>query len=100
VRASEYEEQRELDEILGITRCARCGHRLDGHTECPFCAVVEAVPKRPGLPVWIFITACILTSPLGLVGILRTDRLGRLGRSLATSASAIWTALVIHYFFG
>jgi len=29
----------EVDEVLGIVRCARCGHRLQGEIECPFCCM-------------------------------------------------------------
>ncbi len=28
--------QDDIDEALGITRCARCGQKLEGEIECPF----------------------------------------------------------------
>jgi len=63
-------DQENIDEILGITRCVKCGHRLSGEVECPFCsAISEKKQKRQkgGLPKWAYITACFLTSPLSLI---------------------------------
>ncbi len=31
----------EIDEILGVIRCERCGHRLEGEIECPFCPAFD-----------------------------------------------------------
>lgn len=59
--------QDDIDEVPGITRCARCGHRLEGETECPFCSLFSGKPEKTGLPKWIFITAYFLTLPLSLM---------------------------------
>ena len=88
-------EQDELDEILGITRCAQCGHRLEGEIECPFCSTFPELHEKFIMPKWIFITACFLTSPLSLYTILKTDRLNRLEKSLAFSGCLIWLGLYL-----
>lgn len=67
------------DEILGITRCAQCGHRLDGGIECPFCAAMrgfdETDAPRPRLPLWVYMTAMFLTFPLSLPWLVMSRRL-------------------------
>jgi len=78
------------DEILGITRCARCGHRLDGNVECPFCAAVYRSSKREAVPKWVFMTACFLTSPVSLPAILKTERLGTGEKFLTFSGCLLW----------
>jgi len=88
--SNEYEERRRLDGIIGVVRCERCGHRLDGHADCPFCAAVGGLDGMDRLPDWIFITACFLTSPFSLYAIYRTDRLGRLGKLLTFSGCLVW----------
>jgi hypothetical protein len=80
----------EVDEILGITRCARCGHRLDGEIECPFCSMFDDPPKKEGIPKWVFITACFLTSPISLYPIIKTDRLNGTEKLIAFSGCLIW----------
>lgn len=82
--------QEETDEILGITRCARCGQRLEGEIECPFCSVFPDAPKKERLPKWIYLTACFLTSPLSLYFILTTKHLNNAEKGLAFSGCAIW----------
>ncbi len=79
-----------IDEILGITRCARCGHRLEGEIECPFCAVFPDSARKERTPKWIYITACFLTSPLSLYAILRNDRLSSIEKILAFSGCFGW----------
>ena len=88
-------EQDELDEILGITRCAQCGHRLEGEIECPFCAAVREPRRRGPAPKWIYMSACFLTSPLSLYAIIKTDRLSRIEKSLAFSGCLIWLGLYL-----
>ena len=88
-------EQEKLDEILGITRCAQCGHRLEGEIECPFCAAVREPRRRGDVPKWFYITACFLTSPLSLYSIIKTDRLSRFEKSLAFSGCLIWLGLYL-----
>lgn len=87
----------EIDEILGIVRCARCGHRLDGEVECPFCSIVEQkTKKRYVLLKWVYITACFLTSPLSIYFIFRDTNLRAFEKMLALSGCLIWPGL---YFF-
>lgn len=83
----------EMDEILGVTRCARCGHRLNGEIECPFCSLFPDPPGPKGLPLWIFLTACFLTSPLSLYAIVRTDRLTLTQKLMTFSGCLFWAAL-------
>ncbi len=84
------EDQEQTDEILGIVRCARCGHRLEGEVECPFCSLFEEPTKRDVSPKWIFITACFLTSPLSIYFVLRSNRLNALEKALAASGISLW----------
>jgi len=86
-------DQDEMDEVLGITRCVRCGHRLNHDIECPFCSLFPDKPSKQALPKWIFITACFLTSPLSLYFIVKTDRLGPLGKILTFSGCVFWLGL-------
>jgi len=88
----------ETDEILGITRCARCGHRLDNEIECPFCAAFPDKGKKEGIPKWVFITACFLTSPLSLYFILMTDRLKTPEKIMAFSGCLFWLAFYRFWF--
>ena len=78
------------DEILGITRCARCGHRLEGEIECPFCSMFPDTPKKERVPKWVYLTACFLTSPLSLYFIIRSERLNSVERIAAFSGCLIW----------
>jgi hypothetical protein len=90
-------KQEETDEILGITRCGRCGHRLEGEIECPFCSMFPDVSKKERVPKWIYLTACFLTSPLSLYFILTTKRLNNVEKVLAFSGSVMW--LVFYRFW-
>ena len=85
----------EMDEILGITRCARCGQRLDGEIECPVCTGYYDTPgpesRRKGN--WVFLTACFLTSPLSLYAIVTTDRLSGTEKVLAFCGCLIWVGV-------
>ncbi len=83
-------KQDDIDEVLGITRCARCGHRLDGETECPFCSLLPGRPEKPGLPKWIFITACFLTSPLSLYAVMTAKQLNVFEKVIAFSGCLFW----------
>jgi hypothetical protein len=88
----------DLDEALGITKCARCGHRLEGEIECPFCSLFPEKSRNTGLPKWVFITACFLTSPLSLYAIVTTQKLNAAEKMLAFSGCLLWAGLY-HIFF-
>ena len=83
-------EEEDIDEALGVTRCARCGHRLDSEIECPFCSLFPEKPRKAGLPKWIFITACFLTSPLSLYAVITTKQLNVFEKVLAFSGCLLW----------
>ncbi|MDH4027668.1 MAG: hypothetical protein OEU95_02405 [Nitrospirota bacterium] len=83
----------DTDEILGITRCARCGHRLDGEIECPCCSMFPDPPGQERAPKWIFITACFLTSPLSLYAIIKTQQLNLFEKVFAFSGCALWAGV-------
>ncbi|GBE06290.1 MAG TPA: hypothetical protein ENH31_02950 [Nitrospirae bacterium] len=86
------------DEILGITRCARCGHRLEGEIECPFCAVFSDPPKKRELSRWVYITTCFLSSPLSLYSIIRSNRLNISEKILAFTGCVMWLGLYFLWF--
>ena len=88
--------QDELDEVIGITRCARCGHRLNGEVECPVCSgFYNESRRKERLPKWVYFIACFLTSPLSLYFILRSRRLSRLDKLLAASGGLLWASLYL-----
>jgi hypothetical protein len=88
--------QDELDEALGITRCARCGQRLDGEIECPVCSGYYHSPrKKTHIPKWVYLMACFLTSPLSIYFIIRSKRLSRFEKILATSGCLLWAYLFL-----
>jgi hypothetical protein len=89
-----------LDEILGIVRCARCGHRLNGEIECPFCSLFPDPPRNAALPKWVYITACFLTSPLSLYFILTTRRLTVYEKILAFSGCIFWSCIFALLYMG
>ncbi len=89
--------QSDIDEILGITRCARCGHRLEGDIECPFCSLFPDPSRRESIPKWVFLTACWLTSPLSLYAVIKTTRLSVSEKVVAFSGCLLW--LGIYRFF-
>ena len=80
-----------MDDILGIVRCARCGHRLESEIECPFCSIFHAPTKKRNYK-WIYITACFLTSPVSIYFIFTNDRLSIFEKVLALSGCLIWPA--------
>jgi len=88
-------EQEELDEALGITRCARCGHRLNGEVECPFCSMFPGPERQEGVPKWIYLTACFLTSPLNLYAVIKSDRLTAGEKLLAFSGCLFWAGFLL-----
>jgi len=83
-------EDEKLDEILGTTRCARCGHRLEGEIECPFCSLFPVRPVKEKVPKWIYVTACFLTSPLSLYFIVKSERLTRPEKIFACAGCLLW----------
>jgi hypothetical protein len=89
-------DQENIDEVLGITRCAICGQRLDGEIECPFCSAFpdkKQKIKKSELPKWVYITACFLTSPLSLYFIIKTRRLNFLEKILAFCGCIFWLGI-------
>jgi hypothetical protein len=89
--------QDNIDEILGITRCVQCGQRLDGEIECPFCSALESSKKKRGLPKWLYITACFLTSPFSLYAIVNTGRLTVFEKIITFTGCFFWAGLVIYF---
>ncbi len=88
--------QDELDEALGITRCAQCGQRLNGEIECPVCSSYYHRPvKKHILSKWVYLTACFLTSPLSIYFILKSTRLNRVEKVLAASGCFLWLFLLV-----
>jgi len=88
--------QDDIDEVLGITRCARCGHRLEGEAECPFCSLFPGKREKAGRPKWVFITACFLTSPFSLYAVMATKQLNVFEKMLAFSGCLLWLGLYLH----
>jgi len=86
-------DQEKIDEILGIVRCARCGHRLDGEIDCPFCSLFPDRRRSDVMPKWIYVVACSLTSPLSIYFIFKGDRLNIFERILALSGCLFWFGL-------
>jgi hypothetical protein len=82
--------QDDIDEVAGITRCARCGQKLEDEIECPFCSLFPDKPAKSGLPKWVFITACFLTSPLSLYAVMTAKRLNAFEKALAFSGCLFW----------
>ncbi len=85
----------ELDEIVGVVRCDRCGHRLENEIECPFCSSFQEPARKHGLPIWIYITACFLTSPLSIYFVVKTHRLTLFEKILAISGCCFWFAIYL-----
>jgi hypothetical protein len=86
---------REMDELLGVVRCERCGHRLNGEIECPFCSLFPVPSRKERMPKWIFVTACFLTSPLSIYFILKDRRLTAFEKILTASGCCAWFALLL-----
>lgn len=91
-------DQENIDEILGTTKCVRCGHRLEGETECPFCSLFPDPPRKDVLPKWVFLTACFLTSPVSMYAVLKTRRLNIFEKIIAFSGCPFWLGLYILWF--
>jgi hypothetical protein len=87
-----------IDEIIGITRCVRCGHRLEGEVECPFCSIVLEQPKKQALPKWIYIMAYFLSSPLSIFAILKNKKLTLFEKILSCSGCLVWLSLYLLIF--
>jgi hypothetical protein len=88
------EHDADLDEVLGRTRCARCGEVLDGEIECPFCSLFPDQKRVRRTPKWVFLTACFLTSPLSLPFVFTTRRLTRLEKVVALSGMLMWMGVL------
>ena len=88
-------DDREIDEILGVIRCERCGHRLEDEIECPFCSSFGGPVKRDALSKWIYFTACFLTSPFSLYFIVKNTRLNIVEKILAASGCSLWLAIYV-----
>jgi len=86
-----YMHDEKIDEILGIVRCARCGQRLEGDIECPFCSLFPEHAKKRNFK-WVYFTACFLTSPLSIYFIFTNDRLRPFEKVLALSGCLFWFA--------
>ena len=84
------EDDVNLDELLGRTRCARCGEVLDGEIECPFCSLFPDRTRVRRTPKWVFLTACFLTSPLSLPFVLTTRRLTGMEKVVVASGMLMW----------
>lgn len=89
--------QDDMDEILGISRCVRCGHRLDGDIECPFCLAISSSGKKSGIPRWAHITAYFLASPFSLYAIIKTGKLNVCEKILASSGFIFWLVLFLWF---
>ncbi len=86
----------ELDEALGITRCAQCGHRLEGEIECPVCGgYYRSSQEKHRVPTWVYVTACFLTSPVSIYFIIRSKRLTARQKILAASGCLLWAFLLL-----
>lgn len=84
-----------IDEVLGIVRCARCGHRLENEIECPFCSLFPEKKMAGALPKWVYITACFITSPLSIYSIFKSDRLNVFEKGLTAMGCCLWLALYL-----
>ena len=80
-----------MDDILGIVRCARCGHRLEGEIECPFCSLFPEQTKKRNFK-WVYLTACFLTSPISIYFIFTNASLSTFEKGLALSGCLAWLA--------
>jgi hypothetical protein len=89
------DDQEKTDEVLGIIRCARCGHRLEGEIECPFCSLFPDKKKKDVLPKWVYIAACFLTSPLSIYFIFKENRLKTFEKIFALSGCLFWFGLYL-----
>ena len=88
------EDDVNLDELLGRTRCARCGEVLDGEIECQFCSLFPDRTRVRRTPKWVFLTACFLTSPLSLPFVLTTRRLTGMEKVVVASGMLVWLGVL------
>lgn len=88
------DEEARVDEVLGRTRCARCGQVLEGEIECPFCSFFPEKPRVQHTPEWVYVTACFLTSPFSLPFIFTSDRLTPVEKVFAGSGMLAWAILL------
>jgi hypothetical protein len=86
-------EEAKLDEILGRTRCARCGQILNAEIECPFCSNFPEKTIGSQTPTWVYITACFVLSPLSLPFLFTTTRLTRVEKIVAGSGMLVWAVV-------
>ncbi|HZR45676.1 MAG TPA: hypothetical protein VFA47_03145 [Candidatus Manganitrophaceae bacterium] len=89
------EEEAYLDELLGRTRCVRCGQILDGEIECPFCSYFPEPVRAKPMPKWVYLTACFLTSPLSLPFLYATPHLSRTEKWIAGSGALFWPLIFV-----
>lgn len=87
------DEEAYLDELLGRTRCARCGQILRGEVECPFCSLFPEPVRAQRTPKWVYLTACFLTSPVSLPFLYATRRLTPKEKLMAGSGAFLWPFL-------
>jgi hypothetical protein len=90
--------QEEIDEALGISRCVRCGHKLDNEVECPFCSLFPDHERRARVPKWLFLTACFFTAPLSIFLLLKTSRLNIIEKAIALSGTFLWVGILLYFF--
>jgi hypothetical protein len=82
----------EIDELLGVVRCERCGHRLENEIECPFCSLLVEPARKKVLPKWIYLTACFLTSPFSIYFVVQNSRLTLFEKIATISGCGFWLA--------
>jgi hypothetical protein len=85
----------DIDEMLDVVRCERCGHRLENEIECRFCQTFDEPVTRYGLPKWIYLTACFLTSPFSIYFIVKSTRLNVLEKIAAVSGCSLWFGMYL-----
>lgn len=91
-------DNEKLDDILGITRCVRCGHRLEGEVECPFCSLFpDTKPSRTFRKLG-YLTACFLTSPLSIYFVARNRNLTIVEKIMTSSGCFLWLGLFLLWF--
>ena len=100
---NDYTEE-ETDEILGITRCVECGHRLEGEVdECPFCAALSGLDggsvksARHAIPLWVMLTAMLLSFPISLPWLITSRRLTLMQKIATLLACLIWGGGIVFY---